>query len=159
MAQRIDECCCNFKIGLCFNIFLLRLIRHAHVSQGPPLDSPVPYLGGGYPLELIDTLERMRDLEPATIVPGHGNVLRGTAYLALVIDFLRAVVTAVDQEIHRIGNGSQKLADVKEGIRARFPVAQWRKRFAGTDKEAADFFDGFAFDGVVTAAYAALWPR
>ncbi len=44
-------------------------------------------------------------------------------------------------------------------MRARFPVAQWRKRFAGNDKAAADFFDGFAFDGVVTAAYAALWPR
>ena len=129
------------------------------VVAGDLLDHPVPYLGGGYPVELIETLERMRRLEPATIVPGHGKVLRGTAYLALVTDFLRAVVAAVDQEINRVGNGSQKLADVKEGVRARFPLAQWRKRFAGDDKEAADFFDGFSFDGVVTAAYAALWPR
>ena len=129
------------------------------VVAGDLLDHPVPYLGGGYPLELVETLERIRGLEPATIVPGHGNVLRGTAYLALVIDFLRAVVAAVDREIHRAGSGAQKLADVKEGMRVRFPVAQWRKRFAGDDREAADFFDGFAFDGVVTAAYAALWPR
>jgi hypothetical protein len=72
------------------------------VVAGNLLDHPVPYLGGGYPLELIETAERMRRVEPATIVPGHGKVLRGTAYLALLTDFLRAVVAAVDQEIQRV---------------------------------------------------------
>jgi glyoxylase-like metal-dependent hydrolase (beta-lactamase superfamily II) len=129
---------------------------------GDLLDHPVPYLGGGYPVEEIATLEALARLDGDIIVPGHGMVLRGDyakAYLGQVIDFLRAVVAAVDQEIQRAGAGPRKLDAVKAGVLAQLPVAEWRQRFAGDDQEAADFFEGFALDGAITAAYAALWGR
>ena len=129
---------------------------------GDLLDHPVPYLGGGYPIEEIGTLEAAARLDTDTIVPGHGMVLHGeygTAYLSQVIDFLGAVVAAVDSEIHRAGAGPRKLDVVKPGVLAQLPVAEWRQRFAADDQEAMDFFESFALDGAITAAYAALWRR
>jgi glyoxylase-like metal-dependent hydrolase (beta-lactamase superfamily II) len=129
---------------------------------GDLLDHPVPYLGSGFPIEEIATLQAMARLGAETIVPGHGRVLRGDAgrvYLALVIEFLEAVVGAVDSEVHRVGAGSRKLDLVKAGVLARLPVAEWRQRFAGDDREAGDFFEGFALDGAITATYAALSGR
>ena len=132
------------------------------LATGDLLDHPIPYLGGGYPVEEIATLEALARLDAETIVPGHGMALRGSdgrAYLGQVIDFLRAVVAAVDAEIHRAGAGQGKLAAVKAAVLASFPVAEWRERFAGDDQEAREFFEGFALDGAITAAYAALWGR
>jgi glyoxylase-like metal-dependent hydrolase (beta-lactamase superfamily II) len=129
---------------------------------GDLLDHPIPYLGGGYPVEEIATLEALARLDADAIVPGHGMVLQGEygkAYLGQVTDFLRAVVAAVDAEIHRAGAGQGKLDAVKAAVLASFPVAEWRQRFAGDDQEARDFFEGFALDGAITAAYAQMWGR
>jgi cyclase len=129
---------------------------------GDLLDHPVPYLGGGYPVDEIATLEALARLGAETMVPGHGMVLQGDdgkAYLGQVIEFLRAVVAAVDAEIHRAGAGQGKLDAVKAAVLASFPVAEWRERFAGDDQEARDFFEGFALDGAITAAYAQMWGR
>ena len=132
------------------------------LAAGDLLDHPVPYLGGGYPVDEIATLQALARLGAETIVPGHGMVLRGDdgkAYLAQVIEFLEAVVAAVDTAIHRVGAGALKLEAVKTRVLAELPVAEWRRRFAGDDVEAGDFFEGFALDGAITAAYAALWGR
>jgi cyclase len=135
------------------------LPREKILAAGDLLDHPVPYLGGGYPLELAATLEAMANLDVDTIVPGHGAVLHGKAYLRQVIAFLREVVGAVDAEIHRQGSGPRNLEAVRKAVEQRVDVAAWRQRFAGDDREARDFFDGFSFNGLVTAAYAELWPR
>ena len=132
------------------------------VVTGDLLDHPVPYLGGGYPIEEIETLRAVARLDAETIVPGHGMVLRGEdgrAYLRQVIDFLEAVVAAVDTEVHQAGSGPRKLDAVKAGVLARLPIAEWRQRFAGDDQEAGDFFESFALDGAITSTYAALWGR
>lgn len=132
------------------------------VVAGDLLDHPVPYLGGGYPIEEIETLRALAGLGGETIVPGHGMVLRGAdgaAYLRLVIELLEVVVAAVDEEQHRAGGGPRKLDIVKAAVLARLPVAEWRERFAGDDVEAGDFFESFSLDGAITATYAALWPR
>jgi glyoxylase-like metal-dependent hydrolase (beta-lactamase superfamily II) len=135
------------------------LPREKILATGDLLDHPVPYLGGGYPVELIATLESMARLDVDTIVPGHGKVLHGKAYLAQVIEFLRAVVTEVDREIHRTGSGPRNLDAVKKAVLAKVDVASWRQRFAGDDQENRDFFDGFSLSGLITAAYAEMWPR
>jgi glyoxylase-like metal-dependent hydrolase (beta-lactamase superfamily II) len=135
------------------------LPREKIVVTGDLLDHPVPYLRGGYPVELIGTLESMSRLDVDLLVPGHGKVLRGKAYLEQVIAFLRVVVSEVDKEVHRTGNGGRSLEQVKKAVSERVDLASWRQRFAGDDKENRDFFDGFAVTGLVTAAYAELWPR
>lgn len=135
------------------------LPREKILAAGDLLDHPVPYLGGGYPVELIATLESMARLDVETIVPGHGKVLHGKAYLAQVIDFLRAVVTEVDREIHRTGSGPRNLDAVKKAVLAKVDVAGFRQQFAGDDQDNRDFFDGFSLSGLITAAYAEMWPR
>ena len=136
--------------------------REKILVAGDLLDHPIPYLGGGYPVEEIATLEALARLGAETIVPGHGMVLHGEdgkAYLAQVTEFLRVLVAAVDAEIHRAGAGAGKLDVVKEAVLARLRVGEWRRKFAGDDQEARDFFEGFALDGAITAAYAAMWGR
>ena len=138
---------------------VIYLPREKILVAGDLLDHPVPYLGGGYPIELIATLEKMAALDFDTVVPGHGKVLRGKAYLEQVIEFLRVVTSQVEKEIHRAGSGPRKLDEVKKAVLANVNVAAFRDRFAGEDKDSRDFFDGFSLSGLITAAYAELWPR
>jgi glyoxylase-like metal-dependent hydrolase (beta-lactamase superfamily II) len=135
------------------------LPRDKILVTGDLLDHPVPYLGGGYPLELIATLEKMAALDFDWLVPGHGKVLRGKVYLEQVTEFLRVVVNQVDREIHRTGSGPRNLEAVKKAVLSNVDVAAWRERFAGDAKDSRDFFDSFSLSGLITAAYAELWPR
>jgi cyclase len=138
---------------------ILYLPREKILIAGDLLDHPVPYLGGGFPRELIATLEAMARLDFEIAVPGHGKVLRGKAHLEQIIDFLKFIVTQVDREVHRTGSGPRNVENVRKAILAMSDIAVWRQRFAGDDKENRDFFDGFALQGVITAAYAEIWPR
>lgn len=141
---------------------IVYLPREKILIAGDLLDHPVPYLGGGYPSELIKTLERVGQLEAHSIVPGHGEVLtgaRGLVHLRLVIDFLQAVVAEVSKEIFRQGNGPRNLEPVRAAVLKSIDVQAWRDRFAGKDKDNIDFFDSFSLPGVITAAYAELWGR
>ena len=129
---------------------------------GDLLDHPVPYLGGGYPSELVKTLRQMSQLDAQTIVPGHGEVLRGDygkAYLNQVIDFVQTVVAAVSRQVHKVGNGPRNLEVVREALKKEIDFNAWRQRFAGDDEDNRALFDGFSLPGVVTAAYAEVWGR
>lgn len=132
------------------------------VVAGDLLDHPVPYLGGGYPSELVWTLREMARLEPEVIVPGHGEVLRGDyarVYLGRVAEFVQTVTAQVSREVHRVGNGPQNLEAVREAVLKSVDVAGWRQKFAGDDPDNRDFFDSFSLRGLVTAAYAEVWGR
>ncbi len=127
---------------------------------GDLLAHPVPYLGGGFPSELVKTLRRMSRLDAETIVPGHGEVLRGEYarnYLNQVTDFVEAVVAQVSAEVYRRGNGPRNLEAVREAVMKAVDVNAWRQKFAGDDKENREFFDGFSMPGLVTAAYREAW--
>ena len=127
---------------------------------GDLLDHPVPYLGGGFPSELVRTLRRMEQLDAQTIIPGHGEVLRGgyaRSYLTQVIDFVQTVVAQVSVEVYKRGNSARNLEAVREAVMKAVDVAAWRQKFAGDDKENRDFFDSFSMPGLVTAAYREAW--
>jgi cyclase len=126
---------------------------------GDLIDHPVPYLSGGYPTELAATLEQVERLDPQVIVPGHGDVLRGKAYLLQIIDLVRQVTAQVDAQVHRVGGGSRKLDQVKPAVLKAIDVAAWRRQFAGDDKDNEEFFDDFSLPGLIDAAYAETWPR
>lgn len=127
---------------------------------GDLLAHPVPYLGGGFPFELVKTLRRMSQLDAQTIVPGHGEVLRGEYarnYLTQVTDFVQTVAEQVSVEVYRRGNGPRNLEAVREAVLKAVGVDAWRQKFAGDDKENREFFDGFSMPGLVTAAYREAW--
>lgn len=130
------------------------------VATGDLVDHPVPYLGGGYPVDEIATLEALLRLDVTTVVPGHGKVLAGTDFVKHELDLIRTVVTEVDRATHRLGgNGGRKLDLVRAEVLKNVDVAKLRAQFAGTDAENIDFFDGFALAGLIDAAYAQIWPR
>lgn len=127
---------------------------------GDLLDHPVPYLGGGFPSELVRTLKRMSEIDAQTIIPGHGEVLGGDyarAYLNQVIDFIQTITELVRKETYRLGNGARNLEAVREAVLKSIDVAAWRKKFGGDDKDNGDFFEGFSLAGVITAAYREAW--
>ncbi|MBL7961845.1 hypothetical protein JNL27_16555, partial [bacterium] len=90
---------------------------------------------------------------------GHGNVLKGKAYLNLVADFIQTVVDEVSKTIHRIGNGPRKLEEVRESVHKSIDFNVWKKKIVGENKSDGDFFDSFSVQGIVTAAYAEVWGR
>ena len=129
------------------------------IATGDLVDHPVPYLGGGYPKEQIATLETLVRMDITTLVPGHGKVLRGTAYVIQEIALIRTVLDQVDAAIFKVGGGTTKLEAVRAEVAKHVDLATLRKQFAGDDHESRGFFDDFAIAGLVTAAYAELSPR
>lgn len=135
------------------------LRREKILVTGDLLDHPVPYLGGGFPSDLIRTLERMAGMDVETFVPGHGEVVHGKAYLGRVTELVREVVERVDAEVHRIGNNSRKLDEVQTAVLSTIDVTAWRKAFAGDNPEDGTFFDDFSLLGLIRAAFAEAWRR
>jgi cyclase len=130
------------------------------LATGDLVDHPVPYLGGGFPSEQIITLEKLKAIDAETVVPGHGDVLHGQEYVQLEIDFLTAVVQAIDQYIMGNGAGAKRhLEEMRKFVEKNIDMARWRQKFAGDDADARDFFDSFSGPGVVDAAHAEMWPR
>lgn len=129
------------------------------VAAGDLLDSPVPYLGGGYPVEEIDTLKKLSALDPQIIVPGHGDVLRDKVLLTNVIEFLQTVTDELSKQIYVVGNGPRNLDEVRKNVMANLDLNKWRDKLAGPNQADRDFFDSFSLAGVITAAYAETWGR
>lgn len=132
------------------------------LATGDLLVHPVPYLGGGYPFDFVETLDRMARLDVETYVPGHGHVLPrdyGRAYLGQVRAFIDTVATEVSRQVHRLGSGPTRLEQVREAVLQAVDVKAWRRRFTGDDAADGDFFESFSAAGVITAAYAQVWGR
>ena len=127
---------------------------------GDLVDSPVPYLGGGFPMEQATTLKKMLELDFETLVPGHGGVLTGKAFVQQEVELIEAVIAAVNQEIGRTSANPQKRFDeIKKAVEQNVDVNAWRQKFAGDDPGDRDFFDVFTWPGVIDAAFAEMWPR
>ncbi len=132
------------------------------LATGDLLDCPVPYVGGGYPTEQIATLQQLLQLDAAVTIPGHGDVLHGeagAAHLKLFRDFLLEVTTRVSEAVYRIGIEPTDAEKVHAEVEKLVDFDAWRQKFAGDDKRAQNFFDGFTRPGVVQAAFAETWPR
>ncbi|HEX8176234.1 MAG TPA: MBL fold metallo-hydrolase [Pyrinomonadaceae bacterium] len=141
---------------------IVYLPKEKILIAGDLLDHPVPYLGGGYPSELVRTLREMAMIDTLTFVPGHGEVLQGSygrAYLNQVIEFVQLIVSEVSRQIYLVGNGPRNLEAVREAMKKEIDFNAWRQKFAGDDEENRAFFDSFSLPGVVTAAYAEVWGR
>lgn len=126
---------------------------------GDLLAHPVPYLGGGYPREEVETLQQMARLDADIIVPGHGDILHDKTYLHDVIAFIRTVVSEVGEQVYAAGNGPYNLDEVRRNVLKKLDLEAWRKKLGGSSQEDRDFFESFSLQGVITAAYAETWRR
>ena len=99
--------------------------------------APVPYFFAGYPESRARTLRKLLELEIKTVVPGHGDVMQGNAYLRAVAEMIETIVGQVNAAVVRIGSLSARLEDVRPQI----DVAEYRRRFAGDNPNNQEYFD------------------
>jgi len=103
---------------------------------GDLVDHPVPYAFGGYPSEWVGTLDRLAALDPALVVPGHGEVLRGKGYIERVAALIRGIREQVNDLLEKNGGGFA-LDEVQKAI----DLSAARREFAGDDADNREFFD------------------
>ncbi len=120
---------------------IVYLPKEKILIAGDLLVYPIPYTYDGYPAEWVQTLKNMAQLDAETIVPGHGPVLHGKAYLYLVTDLMQSAVEQVRARIRQIGHpGFHSLDDVKGSV----DLTPFRQKFAGDDKDLQAEFDDMA---------------
>jgi hypothetical protein len=95
-----------------------------------------------------------------TLVPGHGSVLKGKAFLQQESEIIEAVVEAMNVEIGRTNAEPQKRFDeIKKAVEKNVDMKAWEQRFASDDASDRDIFEVFAWPGLLEAAHAEMWPR
>jgi len=130
------------------------------VIAGDLVDSPVPYLSGGFPTEEVATLKRLEAMDFDTLVPGHGGVLKGKAFVQQEIDLIDAVINAMNQEIARSSDGPHtRFEQIKKAVEQKVDMKLWSEKFAGNDANDRDFFETWSWPSLIEAVHAELWPR
>ncbi len=124
------------------------------LMTGDLLDHPVPYMFGGFPVDLVDRLHELAQMNAQTIVPGHGDVLHDNKYMLLSADLMQAVNDEVQKEI----NNGKTEDEIKESVPKTVDQAAWRAKFIGDDHADVTFFDQ-SFTGLVKASYRQLSSR
>lgn len=95
------------------------------VCAGDMVVHPIPYGFSEDPLEWLVTLGKLSERDFDTLIPGHGDVQAGKAYLQKLMSLLGAV-----QE--QVKAGMAAGLDL-EGVRKRVDLAEFEKTFAGDD--------------------------
>jgi len=114
---------------------------------GDTVVHPTPFAFGSYMSEWPVTLQRMIDLRPATIIPGHGPVMHDTSYLTLLIEAFQALFSQVQAAVAQ----GTSLDD----IRKKVTLDEFRPRFAAlatTELMRKSGFDSF-LSGALDRAY------
>jgi len=102
---------------------------------------PAPFAFGSYMSEWPATLQKMIDLHPATIIPGHGPVMHDTSYLQTLVEMFQALTTQVNQAVA----DKLTLAEIHKKVTLR----DFEKRLAGSDSlRIRDFRGGFLYPAI-----------
>jgi cyclase len=108
------------------------------VAAGDLVDYPLPNVYDGYPVEWIQTLQNLAQLDAETIVPGHGPVLHDKKYVYLLRDLMKSAVDQMDAKLSQTAPAMfQSVDDIKGSI----DLSAFRQRFAGDDKDLGEEFD------------------
>lgn len=95
------------------------------LATGDAVVYPAPFAFGSYMTEWPVTLQKMLDLGPAIVIPGHGPVMHDVSYLATLIEMFQALTTQVREAV------AQKLS--LEDIRRKVTLDAYASRLAGDD--------------------------
>jgi glyoxylase-like metal-dependent hydrolase (beta-lactamase superfamily II) len=133
---------------------IVYLPKEKILATGDLLDHPVPYMFGGFPVDFVETLWKLEEIDAMTIVPGHGDVQHDKAYIRQTRELMLAVNTEVEKEI----NEGKSVEEVQAELPKRLDVKSWREKFVGTSKDDGGFFDQ-SFAGLVKASYAQIKMR
>lgn len=115
------------------------------MAVGDILVHPFPFAFQSYIGEWAAVLRRIEAMKPAVIVPGHGPVMRDTAYLIEIASLMESI----DRQVGAAYRPGMTL----EELRAKVDLSDHRRRIAGDDP-----FIGANFDaGVTGSAIARAW--
>jgi glyoxylase-like metal-dependent hydrolase (beta-lactamase superfamily II) len=111
---------------------------------GDIVGSPVPLVGAEQSRvrDWSRTLKRVRDLEAAVVVPGHGPLMRDNVQIDRTIDLMSAVTQRVDAERSKGGS--------LEEARTRIDLSDFRRQFAGDSEVNGALFDVYVTGPAVT---------
>jgi glyoxylase-like metal-dependent hydrolase (beta-lactamase superfamily II) len=108
------------------------------VITGDLVVYPIPYFYDGYPVEWIQTLQNLAELDAGTIVPGHGPILHEKTHIYLIRDLLKSAVDQMNEKLRQTAPAFfQNLDDVKDAV----DLTSFRQRFSGDDKDLGAEFD------------------
>jgi cyclase len=125
------------------------------LAAGDLLVHPVPYFFGDIPVDHVNTLKVIAQLDVDTIVPGHGELLHGKQYLQQVINLLTAVNSEVEKELNA---GAKTSDEVQQALPKVVDVDAWRSKFVGPDPKDRNFFD-VNFRALVEASFQQIGTR
>ncbi len=112
---------------------------------GDVVDNPVPFAYRSNVKGWIAALDEIKKLNPRTIVPGHGEVMRDMQG----VDRLRAMLVSIrDQTNAAVANG-----DSLQAVQAKVKIDDMRAATVGTNKMLAFLFDDFFLKPAVASAF------
>jgi glyoxylase-like metal-dependent hydrolase (beta-lactamase superfamily II) len=120
------------------------LPRQRVVVAGDIVVAPIPYMFNVYVEENLSTLEQLRALPFDTLIPGHGETQRGTAYLDRLTAFVR--------DIHRQVAPLAAEGLSAEEIVARINTEPHAQAFAGDDPWLRLWFRDYAATPLIESA-------
>jgi cyclase len=108
------------------------------IIAGDLVDYPLPNMFDGYPVEWIETLQKLAQLDADTIVPGHGSILHDKAYVYLLRDYMQS---AVDQMNEKLRQTSPAMFQTLDAVKGSVDLSSFKPRFVGNDKDLGPVFD------------------
>ena len=88
------------------------LPRQRIVMTGDIVVSPIPFGFGSYPESWIAVLARLKALNPAMLVPGHGEPMADTAYL----DRLSATIADIRAQVGPLARQGMSVEEVRTHV-------------------------------------------
>lgn len=135
------------EVGDALSTTVLHLPREKVVATGDLVVLPVPY-SNPPPTRWIRSLESLRRMDVAALVPGHGPVQRDLAHVDLELELLRTVVSGAEAALQAGAIGVDE-------VQAAVTAAALRPRFARGDAALAEEFDALV-KSLVREAYLEL---
>ena len=127
---------------------LMWLPEERIVATGDLVVHPVPYLYNVPPRAWSATLRRLNALEYTTLVPGHGELLRDTAYVDLLIELSDSIADQRDALL--------ELGLARAEVPEQLDFSEFEQRFTGGDEYLASLFDVWSRQPFRLAAMKAL---
>jgi cyclase len=126
---------------------IVHLPKEGVVISGDLVVWPVPYVGSpqSHPADWSKTLEKLIALNPTTVIPGHGPVLRDTTYVKLMARLFTSVSEQVDASIKR--------GETLDQTRASVNLDDFQKQFAGDSRMRRLIFRNYVIGPAVEAAF------
>lgn len=126
---------------------VVHLPQERIVVAGDLVVWPVPLIGGdqSHVGDWAATLEALRALRPAVIIPGHGPVFRDDSY----VNLLARLMTSVRQQTEAVVARGGTLEEARKAVN----LAELRKLFAGDSKVRNALFSAYVEGPAVASAF------